>query len=544
MKLTFLKKIFNLKTAAVLAAVFAAVSAASALINGRTCTMAFELNGNDPGSAEFVLEQDTECVRETGRHAEDGVMYIDLEPAGNAGRAFVWSRTEGVTPVDGNMVNVHRSGVITADGPLGSYRGDGIVPYFMIALIAFVWMSLLVSYLISRRESIYQYKNAVYLAAMIYTGFLLLLQILLCFPYRGLDETLDSLLGASGIFTTISLPFAVILSLLVTGSNIVLVKKEGKSPKNMLAAALGAVICAGIIAPMIFSEIAQRSVAVDFHNLGGPWYYVEIFLRAAVSQTVAYLECLLAGTVVCDVIAAKHVPPYDRDWIAILGCQIRSDGTLTPLLRARVDRAVGFAEAQKKATGKDILFVPSGGRGPDEVMSEAAAMKNYLLSRGIPEEMIAVEEASTDTAENLAFSKKTAEERLLGAGTARAAGTAVGRPESEAGHEAGREAGAESVDVAVPEAGTAAVPGGAARELKAAFSTTNYHAFRAGWYAREAGFDAEGVGSPTKAYFWINASVREFIAAFANEIRRHLATVGLLTLAALLLTVLEYVSNR
>ena len=37
------------------------------------------------------------------------------------------------------------------------------------------------------------------------------------------------------------------------------------------------------------------------------------------------------------------------------------------------------------ATGKDIIFVPSGGKGDDEVISEAQAIKNYLMEQGIDE---------------------------------------------------------------------------------------------------------------------------------------------------------------
>lgn len=45
---------------------------------------------------------------------------------------------------------------------------------------------------------------------------------------------------------------------------------------------------------------------------------------------------------------------------------------------------------QKEATGKDLIFVPSGGQGSDEVIAEADAVANYLRSIGIPEEQILV----------------------------------------------------------------------------------------------------------------------------------------------------------
>ncbi|MFE7514202.1 YdcF family protein [Streptomyces sp. NPDC057540] len=44
--------------------------------------------------------------------------------------------------------------------------------------------------------------------------------------------------------------------------------------------------------------------------------------------------------------------------------------------------------------------------------------------------------------------------------------------------------------------------------------TNNFHAFRAALTARRAGIDGQVVGSPTAAYFWPSATIREFVAVF------------------------------
>ena len=75
-----------------------------------------------------------------------------------------------------------------------------------------------------------------------------------------------------------------------------------------------------------------------------------------------------------DVIAARYEPEPDKDFLIILGCGFRKDGTPSPLLRGRLDRALRFAEKQEAATGKAPIFVTSGGQGPDEVCSESACM--------------------------------------------------------------------------------------------------------------------------------------------------------------------------
>ena len=51
-------------------------------------------------------------------------------------------------------------------------------------------------------------------------------------------------------------------------------------------------------------------------------------------------------------------------------------------------------------------MIVSGGQGNNEDMTEAAGMRNYLLDAGIANSRILVEDASTNTYENLIFSSK------------------------------------------------------------------------------------------------------------------------------------------
>lgn len=90
---------------------------------------------------------------------------------------------------------------------------------------------------------------------------------------------------------------------------------------------------------------------------------------------------MLIGAIICGIIAARRQPPYDRDYIIILGCGISRDGSLLPLIRGRVDRAIDFYNKQLAQTGKKAVFVPSGGQGDDEIISEGEAMRYYLISK-------------------------------------------------------------------------------------------------------------------------------------------------------------------
>src|SRR5699024_3047482 len=135
------------------------------------------------------------------------------------------------------------------------------------------------------------------------------------------------------------------------------------------------------------------------------------------------------------------------NYIIILGAGVRSE-EVTPLLRSRLDKAI---EYQEKQTEK-ISFVVSGGQGPNEPVSEAFAMRKYLLSRGIPNEQIIYEDKSTTTLENMLFSKQKIREDW----------------ESQSQTD----------------------------EPVILFSTSNYHVLRGAMYARMANIKAEGIGAP------------------------------------------------
>ena len=61
--------------------------------------------------------------------------------------------------------------------------------------------------------------------------------------------------------------------------------------------------------------------------------------------------------------AASHIPKYDKDFVIILGSKINNDGTLPPLLKGRVDKAIDFGNKQYESTKKKIIYVPSGATG-------------------------------------------------------------------------------------------------------------------------------------------------------------------------------------
>ena len=65
---------------------------------------------------------------------------------------------------------------------------------------------------------------------------------------------------------------------------------------------------------------------------------------------------------------------------------------------------------------------------------------------------------------------------------------------------------------------------------------------RAGLIATEQGIKIEGIGARTKAYFSINAFIREFIATLYSEKRNIYRVIILITVTVLIIIVLTYIS--
>ena len=97
---------------------------------------------------------------------------------------------------------------------------------------------------------------------------------------------------------------------------------------------------------------------------------------------------------------ANTSPPENADYIIVLGARVK--GTVPSLaLQFRIDQA---AEYLKKNI--NTIVIASGGQGPGEDISEAESIKRELVAHGIDESRILLEDQSTDTYENIGFSKK------------------------------------------------------------------------------------------------------------------------------------------
>ena len=78
--------------------------------------------------------------------------------------------------------------------------------------------------------------------------------------------------------------------------------------------------------------------------------------------------------------------------MVILGCQVKPEGP-SMLLQDRLNKALDYWKEHP-----DITIVVSGGQGPDEPVTEARAMADYLIQAGVPEDSLMLEEQSTTPA--------------------------------------------------------------------------------------------------------------------------------------------------
>lgn len=93
------------------------------------------------------------------------------------------------------------------------------------------------------------------------------------------------------------------------------------------------------------------------------------------------------------------------DYVIVLGARLYGD-IPSPALLERLKVANKYL-----LENKDIPVVVSGGQGPDEYISEASAMRKYLLTNGVEDNRIIIEDKSTSTFENLKFSLEKIKEQ-------------------------------------------------------------------------------------------------------------------------------------
>lgn len=171
---------------------------------------------------------------------------------------------------------------------------------------------------------------------------------------------------------------------------------------------------------------------------------------------VALLLFLVVEGLILSRFGSEAAP--GADYCIILGAQWKDNGP-SEVLRRRLERALEYLKENP-----ETMVVVSGGQGSNEVMSEAAGMKQYLMAAGIAEERILMEDRSGNTSQNLKFS--------------------AGLIDTE--------------------------------NSRVVIVTNNFHMFRALGIARKQGYSAEGLSAGSVIWMLPNNMLREFLGVLKD----------------------------
>lgn len=372
--------------------------------------------------------------------------------------------------------------------------------FIVTIVIAALMLTLIIHMALELRKNLalkfYSYTNIGLISGIIFLGIFFVTQVAYIVDFAIMGSSLSyydlytSIISFPSKFSYLAVPVIVIISTMIFISNLALIKHEGFRVFNLLGAISGGAFAIASIGLDFAARLVETFLLTYIGISKG---HVLIIIHSALYicalTLLCYFECIYFSTIIMAIKAVKHRPNYDKDFMIILGCSIDKRGGLLPLLKSRTNRAIKFAWEQEIETGKSMRYIPSGGQGPNEIISEGSAMELYLLSHGAEHDEVLPEKKSRNTYENFAFSKKIVEEQF---------------PDGNA---------------------------------KVAFATTNYHILRSGILARYAGLDAEGIASETKWYFWPNGFVREFVAILALKKKVHIKVAVVILAASVLLGV-------
>lgn len=274
------------------------------------------------------------------------------------------------------------------------------------------------------------------------------------------------------LFTIPILFISVIILFLSTGKT--LMEREGFSLAHGLSFLFGlGIIISIIIYPFIKAKIDS------------------IFILTLMEVFIFIFNYFVLGFIIYYTASVIYKFAYyrkNKKYLIVLGAGLRKDGSVTPLLKGRIDKAIKFYKKQEEKTGISPILLMSGGQGKDEKISEALAMKNYALLKGIPKENIVLENQSKNTRENISFSYKIIKEKE------------------------------EKI-----------------KDYEILFVTCNYHVFRTAIIGKQLDLKIHGLGSRVKLYYYISATIREYIAILEFYKGRNIIFCGILLSIFLLL---------
>ena len=320
----------------------------------------------------------------------------------------------------------------------------------------FVTLAFLILFIISYIVDFRQYKN-VFLLGLFIISLMSTILIEIIVPALDLNLNINYIIIANIIYCLIVI-VVMLLALLNTKKRIA---NEGKIVTNMIVIGYGSFILINfliiVFKPYLLVELWNGLILIAISSL---FYYLNLI----------FILHNLYAWIVSGISKRKK-----QDFIIVLGAGIIGE-KVTPLLKARLDKAI---KLKKKSL--DTKMIVSGGQGSDEAISEAEAMRRYLVEQGIRNEEIIMEDKSTNTEENLVFSMK-----IMDTYKQHALATIV---------------------------------------------SNHFHILRAAFLSKKVKMNATVTGGSSKSYFYPNTYIREYLAIIYMFKKTH-ALVIIILLAA------------
>jgi len=132
----------------------------------------------------------------------------------------------------------------------------------------------------------------------------------------------------------------------------------------------------------------------------GYFYEKLIKIKWLTAAIFAAIFAVVGFSVFLGVYGRRSTVTYNEDVIIVLGAGIR-DSEVRSVLASRLERAVDYHRQNPSA-----MIIVSGGLGHGETFTEAEVMAWFLIDRGVPSEMIILEDHAYSTYTNMVFSRR------------------------------------------------------------------------------------------------------------------------------------------
>lgn len=305
-------------------------------------------------------------------------------------------------------------------------------------------------FIISMFRDSRRFRNGMYLLMFL---LLLIISLLVYFGPTKYGSLVAVIFALAVFFLVLIVPVLLIIN------GFVMIRREGTRLANLLSLLFGIFILAGEF--FLVRSLYHLQEAQDTEFIFRAFQFMSGY--AVLYVSMIFLAFLFYTWII------KLIPRRaNYNYVIVLGAGLINGERVSKLLSDRLDKGIKVYERSIP----DCRIICSGGQGSDEKVSEAEAMKQYLLSKGIREEDILKEDRSTDTMENLTFCKELIEARN--------------------------------------------------GDRYTAVVTSGYHVLRAMIYSRRVGLKAEGIGAHTALYYWPSAMIREYAALVRYYIKPYL----------------------